>query len=81
MVNVAKICNVIHGLMPVLLMVVVQMASAGVNVLSKLAANDGMILSILVAYRFVFSTAFIVPLALLVERSGFFLFFLVMNTN
>ncbi|KAM0036304.1 putative EamA domain-containing protein [Helianthus debilis subsp. tardiflorus] len=68
MVNVAKICNVIHGLMPVLLMVVVQMASAGVNVLSKLAANDGMILSILVAYRFVFSTAFIVPLALLVER-------------
>ncbi|XP_076937257.1 WAT1-related protein At1g25270-like [Bidens hawaiensis] len=68
MVKMAKICNVIHELKPVLLMVAVQMAFAGVNVLYKLAANDGMILPILVAYRFIFSTAFIVPLALFVER-------------
>ncbi|KAI3755262.1 hypothetical protein L1987_55058 [Smallanthus sonchifolius] len=68
MMNVAKICNVIHGLKPVLMMVAVQTTFAGVNVLYKLADNDGMILPILVAYRFLFSTAFIVPLAILVER-------------
>nr|XP_043630955.1 WAT1-related protein At1g25270-like [Erigeron canadensis] len=68
MVNVAKICNVIHGLKPVLLMIAVQTAFAGVNVFYKLAANDGMVLSILIAYRFLFSVTFIVPLALLVER-------------
>ncbi|XP_071736898.1 WAT1-related protein At1g68170-like [Rutidosis leptorrhynchoides] len=68
MVNHVKVCNVIHGLKPVLLMVTVQTTFAGVNVLYKLAANDGMILPILVAYRFVFATAFIVPIALLVER-------------
>ncbi|KAD4179375.1 hypothetical protein E3N88_27966 [Mikania micrantha] len=49
-------------------MVTVQATFAGVNVLYKLASNDGMILPILVAYRFIFSTLFIVPLALLVER-------------
>ncbi|KAJ9552214.1 hypothetical protein OSB04_016259 [Centaurea solstitialis] len=63
-----KICNVIHGLKPVLLMVAVQTTFAGVNVLYKLVANDGMKLPILVAYRFLFSTAFIAPLALFVER-------------
>ncbi|KAK9077114.1 hypothetical protein SSX86_005450 [Deinandra increscens subsp. villosa] len=68
MMKLAKICNIIHGLKPVLLMVAVQTAFAGVNVLYKLAANDGMVLPILVAYRFLFSTAFIVPLALLMER-------------
>ncbi|KAL7584903.1 WAT1-related protein At1g25270 [Lactuca sativa] len=69
MVTVEKICNVIHDLKPVLLMLTVQTTFAGVNVLYKLAANDGMNLPILVAYRFIFSTAFIVPLALLVERN------------
>ncbi|GJU38030.1 nucleotide-binding alpha-beta plait domain-containing protein [Tanacetum coccineum] len=66
--NGAKICNVIHGLKPVLLMVLVQATFAGVNVLYKLAASDGMHLPILVAYRFLFATAFICPIALLVER-------------
>ncbi|KAF5813757.1 hypothetical protein HanXRQr2_Chr03g0102461 [Helianthus annuus] len=59
MVSVAK---------PVLLMVVVQMVLAGANVFYKLAENDGMKLPILVAYRFVFSTAIMVPIALFVER-------------
>ncbi|KVI01810.1 Drug/metabolite transporter [Cynara cardunculus var. scolymus] len=49
-------------------MVAVQTTFAGVNVLYKLADNDGMKLPILVAYRFIFSTAFIVPLAIFVER-------------
>ncbi|XP_050157141.1 WAT1-related protein At1g25270-like isoform X2 [Malus sylvestris] len=63
-------CNALHGLKPVLLMVVVQFAFAGVNVLYKLAANDGMNLRILVAYRFIFATAFILPIALFIERKS-----------
>ncbi|KAM2694256.1 hypothetical protein EV2_008338 [Malus domestica] len=65
-----RICNALHGLKPVLLMVVVQFAFAGVNVLYKLAANDGMNLSILVAYRFIFGTAFLLPIALFFERKN-----------
>ncbi|OIW03834.1 hypothetical protein TanjilG_30110 [Lupinus angustifolius] len=52
------------------LMVVVQVAYAGVSILYKLVANDGMNLSILMAYRFLFASAFIVPLAFLVERAS-----------
>ncbi|KAK7412100.1 hypothetical protein VNO78_03547 [Psophocarpus tetragonolobus] len=61
--------NVVHTLKPVLLMLLVQVANAWVNVLYKLALNDGMNLSIIVAYRYVFATAFIAPLALLIERN------------
>ncbi|KOM54022.1 hypothetical protein LR48_Vigan09g268100 [Vigna angularis] len=60
--------NVVHALKPVLLMVLVQVANAWVNVLYKLALNDGMNLSIIVAYRYVFATVFIAPLAFLIER-------------
>ncbi|XP_022762248.1 WAT1-related protein At1g68170-like [Durio zibethinus] len=63
-----QIINILHGLKPAMLMVVVQVLYAGVNVLCKLAANDGMSLRILVAYRFIFATAVMVPLALVVER-------------
>ena len=65
-----KICNVVHGFKPTILMLIVQTAFAGVNVLYKLASNDGMNLRILVAYRFIFAAAFIVPVALFVERYG-----------
>ncbi|CAN6584440.1 unnamed protein product [Malus baccata var. baccata] len=65
-----RICNALHGLKPVLLMVVVQFAFAGVNILYKLAANDGMNLRILVAYRFIFGTAFLLPIALFIERKN-----------
>ncbi|XP_022748874.1 WAT1-related protein At1g25270-like [Durio zibethinus] len=63
-----QIINILHGLKPLILMVVVQVVFAGVNVLYKLAANDGMSLRIIVAYRFIFATAVMVPLALIVER-------------
>ncbi|CAL5183151.1 unnamed protein product [Lathyrus oleraceus] len=63
-----SICNVLQGLKPSLLMVMVQIAFAGVNILYKLAVNDGMNLKIVVAYRFIFSTAFIAPLAFFIER-------------
>lgn len=49
-------------------MVVVQVAFAGVNVFYKLAANNGMSLRVIVAYRFIFATAFMVPVAIILER-------------
>lgn len=64
-------CNVVHALKPILLMVLVQVANAWVNVLYKLALNDGMNLSVIVAYRYVFATAFIAPLAFILERFFF----------
>ena len=58
----------VDGLKPVLVMVIVQIAYAGFNVLCKLAASDGMSVRIIVAYRFIFATALMVPLALFFER-------------
>ncbi|GLT56368.1 hypothetical protein SLA2020_294120 [Shorea laevis] len=63
-----KIRNCVYELRPLMFMVTVQVVFAGANVLFKLAANDGMSLRVIVAYRFVFATVFMVPLALIVER-------------
>lgn len=68
MMKWGQICNLIHGLKPALTMVVVQVAFAGVNVFYKLAANNGMSLRVIVAYRFIFATAFMVPVAIILER-------------
>ncbi|KAG5015049.1 hypothetical protein JHK85_021185 [Glycine max] len=43
---------------------------AVVNIMLKIVADDGMSLSVLVAYRFFFASAFIVPLALIFERKS-----------
>ncbi|KAI3448291.1 hypothetical protein Pfo_004956 [Paulownia fortunei] len=64
----AQICSNLHGLKPTLIMVLVQAIFAVVNIGYKLAANDGMRLSVLVGYRFMFGAAFIVPVAFFVER-------------
>ncbi|GER47164.1 nodulin MtN21 /EamA-like transporter family protein [Striga asiatica] len=60
----------LHGLKPTLLMICVQTIFAVVNIGYKLSANDGMRLTVLVGYRFMFGAAFIVPLAIFVERSN-----------
>ncbi|KAL6515272.1 hypothetical protein OROHE_018904 [Orobanche hederae] len=60
--------NDLHGLKPALLMVLVQSLYALVNVVCKLAANDGMSVSVLVAYRLMFGAASIAPVAFLAER-------------
>ncbi|KAK3009491.1 hypothetical protein RJ639_013856, partial [Escallonia herrerae] len=65
-----KIWNVIHGLKPAMMMVIVQIALAGVSVFYKLVSNDGMSMRVMVAYRFLFAAAFVVPLALYVERKS-----------
>ncbi|XP_038707076.1 WAT1-related protein At1g68170-like isoform X3 [Tripterygium wilfordii] len=43
---------------------------AGVNIFYKLAVEDGMSMRILVSYRFIFATAFVAPLALVLERKN-----------
>ncbi|KAL3515581.1 hypothetical protein ACH5RR_022483 [Cinchona calisaya] len=65
----AMLCNMIHGMKPTMMMIMVQVVLAGVNVFYKLAANDGMSMRILVAYRFMFAAAAVVPLALIFERN------------
>ncbi|KAI3445683.1 hypothetical protein Pfo_002348 [Paulownia fortunei] len=64
----AKTCNNLHDLKPTLIMVMVQSVYALVNIGYKLAANDGMNLSVLVGYRFMFGAAFIAPIAFFAER-------------
>ncbi|XP_057457881.1 WAT1-related protein At1g68170-like [Lotus japonicus] len=60
--------NIIEGLKPVFLMVLIQFIFAGVSILFKLVASTGMSLTVLMAYRYFFSSAFMVPLAYFVER-------------
>ncbi|KAL1557799.1 WAT1-related protein-like protein [Salvia divinorum] len=63
-----KLYKNLDGLKPMMMMVTAQIALTGVNILYKLVANTGMSLPILIAYRFLFSVATIVPLALVLER-------------
>ncbi|KAF7128072.1 hypothetical protein RHSIM_Rhsim11G0133100 [Rhododendron simsii] len=65
-----RISDTIHGLKPAMMMVTVQAALAGVNIFYKMAGNSGLSLRVLIAYRFIFAAAFIVPLALVVERKS-----------
>ncbi|GAB4829821.1 hypothetical protein Ancab_019473, partial [Ancistrocladus abbreviatus] len=62
-----KIWDVMHGLKPILVMLMLQVGFAGVNVFYKLATADGMNLRVLLAYRFLFAAAFIVPFAFFLE--------------
>ncbi|XP_028792328.1 WAT1-related protein At1g25270-like [Neltuma alba] len=62
------ICELIDELKPAILMVLVQMLYLGINILYKLVVVDGMNLRIVIAYRFVFATAFMAPLAFIFER-------------
>ncbi|KAG6476780.1 hypothetical protein ZIOFF_066028 [Zingiber officinale] len=60
--------KVARGLMPPAAMMLVQVVFAGVNLLYKLALNDGMDATVLVAYRYIFAAAFTTPLAFFIER-------------
>ncbi|XP_022155994.1 WAT1-related protein At1g68170-like [Momordica charantia] len=59
-----RFCNAL----PTIVMVFVQFGFAGVNIFYKLAANNGMSLTIIIAYRLLFASAFIVPIAFFHER-------------
>ncbi|CAN0878562.1 WAT1-related protein At1g25270 [Linum grandiflorum] len=60
----------LHGLGPLIIMLVIQAAYTVMIILYKLALNDGMNLRILIAYRLIFGTAFITPLAVFLERAS-----------
>ncbi|KAJ1273581.1 hypothetical protein BS78_06G292700 [Paspalum vaginatum] len=53
---------------PVVGMVLFQVIFAGLNIFYKLAVSDGMDLRVLVAYRYLFASVFLTPLAYFMER-------------
>ncbi|KAG8500252.1 hypothetical protein CXB51_004529 [Gossypium anomalum] len=57
-----RIENIFHRIKPPLLMVLVQIIFAGIKVMYKLPANDGMSLRVIVVYRFMFASIIMVPL-------------------
>ncbi|CAL4893187.1 unnamed protein product [Urochloa decumbens] len=57
------------GVKTVAAMVLFQVVFAGLNIFYKLAVSDGMDLRVLIAYRYLFATAFLAPLAYFMERS------------
>lgn len=63
-----KMYKILDGLRPMMMMVTVQLALTGVNILYKLVGSNGVSLPILIAYRFLFASATVVPLALVLER-------------
>ncbi|KAJ0097470.1 hypothetical protein Patl1_27732 [Pistacia atlantica] len=65
-----KFVNFVGKLKPAIIMVIVQFIVAMVNIFYKLAVNDGMSVRILIAYRFIFATACVVPFALIFERTN-----------
>ncbi|CAL8997958.1 unnamed protein product [Prunus brigantina] len=62
--------KVADGMKPVMVMVLVQILFAGMNILYKLVADDGINFTILIAYRMMFAAAFMLPLALVFERDS-----------
>uniref|UniRef100_A0ACD5Y9I6 Uncharacterized protein n=1 Tax=Avena sativa TaxID=4498 RepID=A0ACD5Y9I6_AVESA len=60
--------GVMEGMKPVAGMVVVQFVFAGVNIFYKLAVCDGMDMRVLIAYRYLFASVVLAPLAYFVER-------------
>jgi hypothetical protein len=60
--------GVMEGMKPVAGMVVVQFVFAGVNIFYKLAVSDGMDMRVLIAYRYIFASVVLAPLAYCVER-------------
>ncbi|WVZ87787.1 hypothetical protein U9M48_034370 [Paspalum notatum var. saurae] len=56
------------GAGPVVGMVLFQVIFAGLNIFYKLAVSDGMDLRVLIAYRYLFASVFLAPLAYFIER-------------
>ena len=56
------------SMIPLSAMIIVQLGYAGMNIISKLAMQSGMNPLVLVAYRQIFATAAIAPVAYWFER-------------
>lgn len=63
-----QICEIWREMKGITAMVVVQIASAGLNILFKLAMEDGMNPRVLVAYRLFFATLFMLPMSFIFQR-------------
>ncbi|KAF3486743.1 hypothetical protein F2Q69_00054190 [Brassica cretica] len=59
-----------NGMKPMLMMLVVQVAQAGVHIFFKLAISNRVSVRVLLAYRFLLSTAVMVPLAFFFNRKA-----------
>ncbi|XP_019169028.1 PREDICTED: WAT1-related protein At1g25270-like [Ipomoea nil] len=68
MMMMRKVWDFVDEMKPVMMMMTVMVAFGGMSVFYKVASNDGMSLRILIAYRFIFAAAFILPIALYTER-------------
>ncbi|XP_013716042.2 WAT1-related protein At1g68170 isoform X2 [Brassica napus] len=66
---VRKICEMWREMKAITAMVVVQIATAVLNILFKLAVVDGMEPRVLVAYRLFFATLFMIPLSLIFQSA------------
>ncbi|CAI9102657.1 OLC1v1000957C1 [Oldenlandia corymbosa var. corymbosa] len=55
---------------PAVMMIAGQVMLSGMNILLKLAANDGMDSRVIVAYRFVFGAVFMAPISFFSERKS-----------
>ncbi|XP_054782589.1 WAT1-related protein At1g25270-like [Prosopis cineraria] len=63
--------KVMEDLKPALMMIMVQVGNAGVSILCTVVSHDEDAgLSILIAYRFLFASIFMLPLAFFVERKS-----------
>lgn len=60
--------KMVRKLKAYILMVFVQIAYAAVNIIYKLAINDGMSMRVVTAYRLLFASLFTVPIALIYDR-------------
>ncbi|KXG26293.1 hypothetical protein SORBI_3006G077500 [Sorghum bicolor] len=60
--------GVVHRAKPAMAMVAVEFVFSALQIFIKLALDDGMDVRVLVAYRLMFATAFLCPLAFLLER-------------
>lgn len=63
-----KVYSSVHGWKPALIMVVAEIALAGVTILYKLAVDIETNLKVLVVYRLLLSKLSSLPLALIFER-------------
>nr|VDD36792.1 unnamed protein product [Brassica oleracea] len=59
-----------NGMKPMLMMLVVQVAQAGVHIFFKLAISNRVSVRVLLAYRFLLFTAVMVPLAFFSNRQA-----------
>ncbi|WVZ24357.1 hypothetical protein V8G54_002901 [Vigna mungo] len=62
--------KMVRKLKAYILMVFVQFAYAAVNIIYKLAINDGMSMRVVTAYRLLFASLFTVPVALIYDRNN-----------